>query len=281
MFRVLGAVILFHPANGLLDNVKTYIDEVDELLVIDNSEPPSPLGPALSQLSGKVNLLTNPGNLGIAKALNQTAGYGVDHGFSWVLTMDQDSKFEAGALARMKEYLADCAITPGILTPFHCTPGGTKPPVDPPTKAVRITMTSGNLLNLQAFTRSGPFEEKLFIDSVDHEYCLRLRRNGFSVTRLNTAVLYHQLGQIKYHRILFFKIKTTNHPALRKYYMTRNRLYVMRKYIGFDLKFFARELKELITGLWTTILFEEHGAEKVRAMFLGAWHFAAGKYGKR
>ena len=281
MLRVLGAVILFHPPKELLDNVTTYLDEVEQLLVIDNSEPPSGLGPALQELSGKVILITNPGNLGIATALNQAAGYGVDHSFDWVLTMDQDSRFEAEALTRMKEYLASCAIVPGILTPFHCTPGGRLPQGDPQAKDVRITMTSGNLLNLLAFKRSGPFEEKLFIDSVDHEYCLRLRKNGFSITRLNTAVLYHQLGQIKYHRILFFRIKTTNHPPLRKYYMTRNRLYVMTKYMGFDPKFFARELKELVKGLWTTLLFEENRSEKVRAMFLGARHFAAGKYGKR
>jgi len=281
MHRVLGTVILFHPDEELLDHLKTYIDEVDQLLVIDNSVPPSPLGPLIRQRSEKVILITNESNRGIATGLNQAAGYGLQHGFDWLLTMDQDSNFAAGALADMRQFLTGTEVKPGILSPFHCTPGGRLPDDDPATREVGITMTSGNLLNLHAYQKCGPFEEKLFIDSVDHEYCLRLRKNGYKVIRLNKAVLYHQLGKIKYHRILSFRIKTTNHPPLRRYYMTRNRLYVMNKYKSFDPKFFVRELKELIKGFWGTILLEEEKIAKVKAMLLGAWHFASGRYGSR
>ena len=39
-------------------------------------------------------------------------------------------------------------------------------------------MTSGNLLNLKIAEKIGDFEEKLFIDEVDHDYCYRIRRKA-------------------------------------------------------------------------------------------------------
>jgi len=280
MLRVLGTVVMFHPDEALLTNLQTYLDKVDHLLIIDNSEPSSELGDKLKTIFPKISLIRNEQNLGIATALNQAAEYGVGNGYDLLLTMDQDSSFEAGALDRMKQYVFESKELPGILAPFHCTPGGRLPVGCPATKKLGITMTSGNLLNLHAWKHCGPFEEKLFIDSVDHEYCLRLRKNDYPVTRLNTAVLFHRLGDIRYHRFLFMRFKTTNHSAKRKYYMTRNRLYVVYKYRGFDLKFVWRELSELFKAFWIIVLVEDRKLEKMNAMLRGAWHFIIGRYGK-
>jgi rhamnosyltransferase len=120
----------------------------------------------------------------------------------------------------------------------------------------------------------------LFIDSVDHEYCLRLRKEGYDVIRLNTAVLYHSLGNISYHKVFGLLLKTTNHSAARRYYITRNRLFVMTRYAGFDFRFFLRELSELIKSFWIILFVENNKSEKINAMFRGTWHFVTGRYGK-
>lgn len=39
----------------------------------------------------------------------------------------------------------------------------------------------------------------LFIDSVNHEYCLRLQKNGYKVIQLNTAIFEHNLGNRTEH----------------------------------------------------------------------------------
>ncbi len=50
--------------------------------------------------------------------------------------------------------------------------------------------------------------EDLFIDSVDTEYCLRLKKNGYRVVRLNEAILYHPLGDSKNIAVPDFLKKT-------------------------------------------------------------------------
>jgi rhamnosyltransferase len=57
-------------------------------------------------------------------------------------------------------------------------------------------MTSGNLIHLTAHKIIGGFNEKLFIDYIDHEYCPRLHINGFSVIRANKAMLFHKVGDL-------------------------------------------------------------------------------------
>jgi rhamnosyltransferase len=276
----LGLVVLYRPDDQVAERVLTYLEEVSLLLVIDNSETASPVLNKLSQMSPRITVIENGSNLGIARALNQGRAYGLANGFKWLLTMDQDSYFEQGAMRRMKEYLQSVPDLPGILSPFHHTPGGNLPTKDKATKNLRITMTSGNLLNLAASSHCGEFEEKLFIDSVDHEYCLRLRRNGYLITRINDAILEHNLGEVTFHRLLFMKLKTTNHKAARRYYMTRNRLFVINRYLMFDPHFAWRELTELAKAFWAVGLFEDQKREKTFAMMRGAWHFVTGRYGK-
>jgi rhamnosyltransferase len=280
MPELLGMVVLFHPDDGITQRVRSYIDEVSNLLVIDNSEPPSVVAEQLKQLGQKVIIVTNNGNKGIAHALNQGVDFGLSRGFNWLLTMDQDSEFQPGAVQAMKNFVASTKIPLGILAPFHHTPGARLPRFQNPTKALRITMTSGNLLNLEAAKECGPFEEKLFIDSVDHDYCLRLRRKGFQVIRLNAAILQHKLGDIRYRDVAGLRIKTSNHSPDRRYYMTRNRMFVMSRHMMFDIKFFWRELTELIKSFFAVVLFEEKKSQKLRAMLTGAWHFLTGRYGK-
>ncbi len=63
-------------------------------------------------------------------------------------------------------------------------------------------MASGNVLNLQAYKYIDKFEEKYFIDYVDHEYCLRLQTNGYSIKVHKNSILVHALGNISSKSLL-------------------------------------------------------------------------------
>ena len=52
-------------------------------------------------------------------------------------------------------------------------------------------MTSGSFLNLKVYKEAGPFVDKLFIDYVDFEYCLRLKKKGFKIYKLNNTYMQH------------------------------------------------------------------------------------------
>lgn len=194
--------------------------------------------------------------------------------------MDQDSVFENGSMKELKEVAMEAATNIAIVSPVHLTPKANLPVSADRTKKIKLTMTSGNLLRISAWTKAGPFEEKLFIDSVDHEYYLRLRKQGFVIVRANNSVLLHPLGEIQYSKFLFIKLKTTNHPALRRYYITRNRLYVSFKYFFSDFWFFFRESRELIKSFFVVLLLDEEKGKKLKMMTRGVFDFLRGKYGR-
>ena len=92
-------------------------------------------------------------------------------------------------------------------------------------------MTSGNLLNLVAFKKTGKFNEKYFIDYVDHEYCFRLQRKGFCIKIFKGSVLLHKLGNMEIKKFSGSTVCFTNHNYIRRYYMTRNRLDLAYNYL--------------------------------------------------
>ena len=230
MPRVLAVIVLYFPARPPAD----LSSDVDEVLVIDNTN----------------------NNIGVAAALNIGLKKALEEKFDWVLTMDQDSVFEHGALDELKKIAFTAKDDIAIVSPFHLTAKAKRKSVE--IEEVRFTMTSGNLVK----SGLGFFEEKLFIDSVDNEYCLRLRKNGYKIIRVNQAVLYHELGTLKK---IWLGFSTIVHPASRRFYITRNMLYVMSKYPGF----IPFGLKELIKAFVLIILVEDDKINKLAAMIKG------------
>ncbi|KXK24038.1 MAG: family 2 glycosyl transferase [Bacteroidetes bacterium OLB12] len=279
---VLAVVVLFHPDQNLQQNIKSFID-ADEILLIDNSEPNITLNYlALSEETlAKVKLLSNEKNLGIATALNQAAEYARSKGYGWLLTMDQDSRFKENHFQILKATLTSLSKEIAIVSPKHVTPGSSDKVASEPITELRIAMTSGNLLSMKAYQICGAFDDKLFIDSVDHEYCLRLRKKGFKIIRANNSKLLHQLGNITYKKFLFFRFKATHHSPQRRYYITRNRLYVMFKYFSFDLWFFKREMGHYLKDYLRILFLETQKRTKIRATLLGTWHALTQQFGQK
>lgn len=276
MNDILAVVILYHPDHDLRSRVDTYIDHVAKVVLIDNSEPPVQLSP----WSDKIQVIQNHANLGIGTPLNIAAAMAIEQNFDWLLTMDQDSRFKEGSFEELKSIALGSTGDVALVTPFHFTPKATPPTFSERTKKIKLTMTSGNLLRLSAWKTAGPFNEQLFIDSVDHEYYLRLRKNGFTILRANNSILLHPLGEIHYSKFLFLKLKTTNHSALRRYYITRNRLYVSFKYFFSDFWFFFRESRELIKSFFVVLLLDRDKGKKLKMMCRGMFDFARGRYGR-
>lgn len=276
MHNTLAVVVLYHPDNDLQTRVETYINHVSKVILIDNSEPPV----QLSSWNDKIQIIKNHKNLGIGEPLNIAAKIAVDEGYDWLLTMDQDSRFKEGSFEELKEIAIQSSSDVALIAPFHLTPKASFKKFDNRTKKIKLTMTSGNLLRVSAWQAAGPFEEKLFIDSVDHEYYLRLRKKGFTILRANNSILLHPLGEIHYSKFLFIKLKTTNHSALRRYYITRNRLYVSFRYFFSDFWFFFRESRELFKSFFVVLLLDKEKVKKLKMMFRGVFDFMRGRYGR-
>lgn len=281
MSGILTAVILYNPSSDLISNIKSYANEPAGLLVIDNSDRPHDLLPALRTHFPLHYYLKNEENAGMAQALNQAANFAINKKYTWLLTMDQDSHFAQGSLSALISMTQACVSDVGIFAPVHVNKDVAVKPVEAEWKVVKKTMTSGNLLNLDVFQKCGPFEEKLFIDYVDHEYNLRLRKNGYKIVRVNRSHLIHNLGNIESYKFSFMSIKSTHHNAMRRYYITRNRLYVIFKYFSFAPRFFFREVYNYWIDCLRILLLDEDKLQKFLAVAEGTRDWLLGDYGKR
>ena len=108
--------------------------------------------------------------------------------------------------------------------------------------------------------------EKLFIDYVDFEYCLRLRLNGFKIIQLNNITLYQELGNMVTKRILFWKVGISNHSPQRIYYRVRNRLFVSSKYFLHFPIWSIMQMAYLWIEFGKIVLFEDNKILKFEIM---------------
>lgn len=281
--KILGSVILYNPDPSTLDNIATYIQQVDELIIVDNSDNSDPeVIKALINLP-KSTYVSNDGNVGIAKALNVAAAFGIEKNYSWLLTMDQDSLFESNNISILindLDKLTTEVPNLGILTPYHLTQ--TIQPIEQSAKTVfkvRTCMTSGNIINLGVWQDTGGFAEKLFIDYVDHEYCLRIRKEGSVVYQTNNATLKHFLGNSQSFKFLG-KRTASHHNYLRRYYLTRNRLYMITRYFLYDPVTCSYECYNLLAEAFKMLLQENNKRQKLKSIFRGVRDFIIGRYGK-
>ncbi|WP_461489920.1 glycosyltransferase family 2 protein, partial [Pontibacter sp. HJ8] len=210
----------------MLENIRTYAHRLHRLYLLDNTESPShAVRKAVEEEFNEVEYIHLPHNQGIAKALNTAASRAAKQGFDWLLTMDQDSKASDNMIERLLEV---CDIYGkeelGIIAPKYLQQTDTSATAGSGLEEVDIVITSGNLLNLNAFIKTGPFREDFFIDYVDHEYCLRLRLAGYKIIVNNSVLLYHELGNSQSHHLFGKSVIASHHNPLRRYYITRNRL---------------------------------------------------------
>ena len=272
--RIAGVVVLYRPDAAVTANISSYLDQVERLYVVDNSSDAS-FGANVETLGEKAVYLPNFKNLGIATALNIGAKKADGEGYGLLLTLDQDSRADS----QMVDNMLRCLERPdggkvGIVAPHHDTGTGRKFSGGACLE-VMTPMTSGCLLNLSAYREVGPFLDKLFIDFVDNEYCLRLRRFGFAVLRANQALLWHRVGETKKYGPFI----ATHHSPLRRYYKTRNRFWVFREYFKdfpghclFDLVRFAKEIASIL-------IFEREKKTKLMMILKGARDFVWGRLG--
>jgi rhamnosyltransferase len=262
-----AVIVSFHPDAHLRDRLHPLIGQVDAILVVDNGstgDQLAPLGPFID--AGKVHMIANGTNLGIATALNQGAAWAAAKGYDWFLTLDQDAAPGPDLVAeaaRVFDAFPDSA--PAVIGASSIGRGC----AEDPGRAVRAVITAGALHAVSAWTAIGGFREDFFIDYVDVEYCLRARRSGYSVLLACRPTMEHVIGRPRTVKTIVRSFTPSHHDPVRRYYITRNRIRVWRgywrrepRYVAFDMNAAARELVKLL-------LFESRRGAKVRAVIRG------------
>ena len=125
------------------------------------------------------------------------------------------------------------------------------------------------LVRRSCFAAVPGFREEFFVDCVDIDFCLRLRRAGVRIVRDKRAVLPHSIGDGRDHRLLFLPVRVLHYAAWRHYWVARNGMVLTREH-GRALPGFAL-INALFMARWlaATAVFEPERRTHVRAILRG------------
>ncbi|MGZ6315580.1 MAG: glycosyltransferase family 2 protein [Candidatus Limnocylindrales bacterium] len=289
---VLAVVVAFHPKPDLASELLRLLNQVSAIVVVDNGSCPGEL-PAGDdpRFEGRLEIIANGENRGLATALNQGLRRARERGAGWALTLDQDSAplpnlVAAGAgafdahpnperLAVIGATVASEAVASAAAT------DGPRPASAPAYRTMKAVITSGTLHSVPTWERLGEFRDDFFIDCVDTEFCLRARAAGFDVIQSTEPALAHRIGSPTRKWALGRWMLPSNHSPFRRYYMTRNHLSLWRNYVRSDGRFVAQDIRQSVRE-WIGIVFAESDRPaKLRAILAGVRDAALGRYGSR
>ena len=192
-----GIVVpLFEPDNDVVATVASLTAQATVVCVDDGSSASSDtVLNRLESLPG-VTLIRLAENQGIAVALNRGVQRLLDDGVEVVVTLDQDSTPACTHVATLIRELIRSGSQAGVIGPGRVggvpvTPAATF--ADQPVP-VQSLIQSGMAVRAVVFETVGLFDESLFIDGVDTDFCLRAARGGFGVVAVPGLDLAHRLG---------------------------------------------------------------------------------------
>ena len=284
--RICAVMVTYHPSFQMIGHLSDVLAQTQGLVVVDNGSKLEELDHLrqASHIHG-FQLIENGENLGIAEALNQGVRWAKSHGYPWVILFDQDSRITPDFVNQMfaaweshPNHERVCSMHPRYLDPetaveprvWRASDGG---PV--------TSITSGALMPTWIFDKIGWFASEYFIDEVDTEYCYRIRAAGYLIADSRHAVLLHHAGNPKRLSMLGFNFGPTHHSATRRYYMSRNRVVLYRKYLRIFPRWVLQSMNLSLRDTVKCFLAEENRTLKFRNFLLGTWDGMIGKMGKR
>jgi rhamnosyltransferase len=276
--RICAVIVTYYPDSGVVERARLIVRQVGAVIVVDNGSGPEheDILHSLS-LIPHLTLLRNDSNVGLATALNQGVGWAKNHGFGWALLFDQDSTPLGSMVAELSQIslaLGGEASTTLIGSNFVDVNSGRAwlvVPDDPNrswTDAKTMT-TSGTLMPLSAFDALGPFRSDLLVDLVDMEYSLRARSRGYRIVASVRPLMIHTVGAKTRRRFLWRTVWPSHHPPLRRYYMARNLVQLVREYGASDPRWAFTEVLALGKALVLVVFYEESKFSKLTSSARG------------
>lgn len=278
--KICAVVIWYNPTRKMRRNLYTYFNCVDKIYIVDNSsESNEKLIKGLNCF--KIEYISNSKNLGIGKALNIACQKAIKDKYDWILTMDQDSYFEKNSVKNYLIFLKknnEANENIAIIAPKYrySYEFEVKNNDNLEYNEISKVITSGNMVNLKIYLEIGKFNEDFFIDQVDFEYCKRVTNLKRKIIQLNTVCLNHTLGNSELKNILGIKFVITNHAPIRRYYMSRNIMYMSKYYPELKFKYYIF----IILEIFKILIFEnENKKEKIAYIIKGIKDFFKKKMG--
>lgn len=244
MDKIAAGVIVFNPERieRFQKSIQSVLEQVKKVYIFDNSTTQN-----IFELPSSAVYLTENENKGIAYAMNRIMEAAQADGYEWLITMDQDSVLPDHTISEYLSHINDdptiAIICPQVIDSRRSYLEVKK---EPEVEYIDFCITSASCTSIKAWETIDKYDEWLFIDLVDNDFCKRLKVSGYKILRLNNLVLDQEFGKIipKSEKIQQFwndiakKLKNENFAKFgyrkfvsptRVYYTCRNILYINKK----------------------------------------------------
>ncbi len=274
--KLSAVVVFYYPSRDNIKHINKYLNEVDQIYVVDNSDDDV----IRMQSDDKIKYIKYGENKGIAKALNEGAKLAIKDKFKWLLTLDQDSKITSKNISDLKSFIENTKEKNiGLVAPYQDIGLPFTKSSEEYEEYIEL-MTSGSVLNLDAYKKIGGFKDWLFIDCVDTDYCLNLHKNKYQVLRLNNVIMKHSLGNLRLHKFLGKTYDCFNHNPIRRYYIVRNNLYINEMYHDLCPDYCDHLIRAQKGQVKRILAFEKNKFKKLKMMYKGYRDYKHGIKGK-
>lgn len=280
--RIAAVATAYHPDERLAAVVESALETCAAVVVVDNTPGDEPT--VTGKLSDpRVTVLRSGANLGLAAALN--AGIReLPQDVDAVLLLDQDSVLPPEVVSALAAYLDDPTVGVAAPTPWDAAHDSSYDSL----AALRAdvadrtdVITSGMLVRRSALDRVGGFREDFFVDFVDIDFCLRLRRAGLRIVQDQRLRLPHSLGDRRVHRLGPLSIQVVHYPAWRLYWIGRGASTLLRENLRRDPAWSVKSVLFLASWTWRTAAFERPRTTHVPALVRGMRDGLSGRVSRR
>lgn len=229
---ICAVVTAYKPDAGFAARFAPLLAQCPVIVVSDNTPADHP---SVELPAGFVHIRHGM-NLGLGPALNAGLVAARAAEASAVVLFDQDSTPSPGLLQALFDRLEElrrregerCAVGPAHLDDQQSSPDEGQRAQCAANERVSCLPTSGMAFRLGDLGPDDLFDESLFLDLVDFEWCWRLGAKGWRFFRAHDIPMFHRLGEaqrsflgLTYHVPApyrhYFQVRDTPRLALRSY----------------------------------------------------------------
>ena len=252
-----AGIVIFNPNfDRFKKNIERIVNQVEGIVLYNNGCSEEVKLYIDSLAPKKVIMIGDGCNLGLAYALNQIMKETREKHVDWVITLDQDSVLPDNYVDEIKKRILLHAnekiaiICPSVIDKRRIYVSNKVVPSNVDDYYTNMCITSGSCTYIKAWEDVGKFDEYLFIDLIDNDFCKRLIASGWKILKMASVELDQEFGKIfpKSERtVSFFKKVCKVIPnkklavnvsklaykkmvdPMRVYYTNRNILYLNKK----------------------------------------------------
>ncbi|WP_166168613.1 glycosyltransferase family 2 protein [Acinetobacter sp. SA01] len=295
MKNITAVVVTYNRKKLLLNCISALLEQslkLSKIIIIDNASTDGTI-----EYLEKNQLLDNP-KLVLLKQTENTGGaggfstgmkYAFEHGTDYVWMMDDDAVPHQDALEQLMKHATphhiygslavngeDTAWTTTLLPESQIIDAKN---LVPEISEVQSLPFLGYLTSKEIFERLGLPDTSYFIAADDVEYCLRAQRAGFKTYICGQSFIEHPKSDRYPFNLFGKKLICLKLVPWKRYYDTRNRLLIARKYYG--IKAFTQTFPASFARLFAALLNEPNKLMQIKAFFAGVYDAVFKKTGKR